>query len=137
MRVKHGFLASFEDLAGIWNGGFTPRAWVKDLLDELPGQVEVVILSDTNAIHWEYTAANILDRATFDHIFVSHESGMMKDSRDVFDIVIEQIGKAPDQMIFIDDTLSNTTHASTSGLNTHHFRDKAGMLVAIEEHLGR
>ncbi|TDI72698.1 MAG: hypothetical protein E2O82_07620 [Betaproteobacteria bacterium] len=135
LKVNHGLSTSFEELANYWNGGLSGRDWVADLLADLSTQTTLIILSDTNAMHWDHITDNILDLNLFSHVFVSHQSGMMKDSRAIFDLVIEKIDFEPAQLLFIDDTLSNTMHASDSGMAIHHFSDKNEMLFAICEHL--
>jgi len=135
LKDNHELSTSFEELTSYWNGGLCSRDWVSDLLTDLSTQTTLIILSDTNAMHWDHITDNILDLKLFSHVFVSHQSGMMKDSRAIFDLVIEKIDFEPAQLLFIDDTLSNTVHASDSGMATHHFKDKSGMLVAIIKHL--
>ncbi len=135
LKDNHGLSISFKVLASYWNGGLSSRDWVSDLLTDLSTHTTLIILSDTNAMHWDHITDNILDLKPFSHVFVSHQSGMMKDSRAIFDLVIEKIDFEPAQLLFIDDTLSNTVHASDSGMATHHFSDKNEMLAAINEHL--
>jgi FMN phosphatase YigB (HAD superfamily) len=135
LKDHHGLSISFEELADYWTGGLSSREWVSALLTDLSTQTTLIILSDTNAEHWDHITENILDLNLFSHVFVSHQSGMIKDSRAIFDHVIEEIAFAPEQLLFIDDTLSNTIHATACGMATHHFKNKDGMLTAIEEHL--
>jgi putative hydrolase of the HAD superfamily len=136
LKEKHGLSLPFEYLAEYWVDGLSSRAWVPDLLSGLSTRATLIILSDTNALHWDHIKDNILDLDLFSYVFVSHQSGMMKDSRDIFDLVIGEVGFRPTQLLFIDDTISNTIHASESGMATHHFKDQQGMLAAINEHLG-
>ncbi|MFT7214339.1 MAG: FMN phosphatase YigB (HAD superfamily) [Granulosicoccus sp.] len=126
---------SFEDLANYWTGCLSSIAWVPDLLSDLSGQATLIIPSDTNTMHWDHIADNILNLNLFNHVFVSHQSGMMKDNRIIFDHVIEEIDFEPAQLLFIDDTFSNTLHAIESGIAAHHFQNRQGMLAAISEHL--
>ena len=135
LKDHHGLSISFEELVNYWTGGLSSRNWVSALLTELSTQTTLIILSDTNAEHWDHITENILDLSLFSHVFVSHHSGMIKDSRAIFDHVIDEIDFAPEQLLFIDDTLSNTIHATASGLATHHFKNRNGMLTAIGEHL--
>ena len=135
LKANHGLSMSFEELSTYWNSGFSKRDWIPELLTDLADRSTLVILSDTNALHWEYILANILDLSVFEHVFVSHELGMMKDSRDVFDQVIDEISLPPKQLLLIDDTFSNTVHASSAGIATHHYKNKAEMLLAIDSHL--
>lgn len=135
LKYNHGLTISFEDLVMYWNGCLSSRVWVPGLLSDLSTRATLVILSDTNAMHWDHITDNILDLSLFNHVFVSHRSGMMKDSRAIFDHVIEEINFEPAQLLFIDDTLSNTTHSIDSGMAAHHFQNRQGMLAAINEHL--
>lgn len=135
LKANHGLSMSFAELAIYWNSGFSRRDWIPELLTDLADRSTLVILSDTNAMHWDYICSEILDLSVFKQVFVSHELGMMKDSRQVFDQVIDELALPPRQLLFIDDTFSNTVHASSAGIVTHHFKNKDEMLVAIDDHL--
>jgi FMN phosphatase YigB (HAD superfamily) len=135
LKDQYGLSISYEELANYWNGGLASRDWVPALLTDLSTQTTLIILSDTNAEHWDHITENILDLNLFSHVFVSHHSGMIKDSRAIFDHVIKEIAFAPEQLLFIDDTLSNTIHATACGITSHHFKNRDGMLTAIEAHL--
>lgn len=54
----------------------------------------------------------------FDTVVISSEVGLIKPSRDIFELASEQLGVPADQTIFIDDRPVNTDGAERTGLRT-------------------
>lgn len=54
----------------------------------------------------------------FDTVVVSSEVGMIKPSRDIFELTSEQLGVPADQTIFIDDRPVNVDGAERTGMQT-------------------
>ncbi len=54
----------------------------------------------------------------FDTVVVSSDVGMIKPSRDIFELTIEQLGVGTDETVFIDDRPVNTDGAERVGMKT-------------------
>lgn len=84
------------------------------------------LLSNTNAIHqaafMQIYAALGLSRAFdsyFEKAWYSHELGLRKPGREVFDHVVREAGLKPSETLFIDDSFNNIAGAMEAGLLTH------------------
>ncbi|MGB3754670.1 MAG: HAD family phosphatase [Parerythrobacter sp.] len=59
----------------------------------------------------------------FRDIVVSGDESLVKPGRAIFDLAAQRFGRAPDEMLFIDDTRANCETAARLGWHTHHFTD--------------
>jgi FMN phosphatase YigB (HAD superfamily) len=93
-------------------------------LADLRKSYEVALLSNTNGIHLAWVH-DYLDRHygmktyeayCFDHAFYSHRIGRRKPEPDCYRLVLETLGKAPGEVLFIDDVRENTLAAEELGI---------------------
>lgn len=61
----------------------------------------------------------------FDSVVVSSEVGMIKPSRDIFELMSEQLGVPADETVFIDDRPVNVDGADRTGMKTILFTTNA------------
>ncbi|HET6469100.1 MAG TPA: HAD family phosphatase [Geminicoccaceae bacterium] len=59
--------------------------------------------------------------ARFERIFLSAEMGLVKPDPRIFQVMLEDLGRAPDECLFIDDSLKNVLVARELGIGTHHY----------------
>lgn len=64
----------------------------------------------------------------FESILLSAEVGLLKPDARIFEIMLERIGKRPEECIYIDDSAANIETARRLGMQTIHFQS-AGMLA--------
>ncbi|MBQ1605807.1 MAG: HAD family phosphatase [Bacteroidales bacterium] len=89
------------------------------------GKYRTFILSNTNIIHYRFYTA-LLKRtrgvdgleSLVEHAYFSHEIGLKKPNRDIFDYVVEHSHIKPEESIFIDDNEANIKAANALGFNT-------------------
>lgn len=111
------------------------EAWNAMLLDIEPERVEllhklrekypVYLLSNTNEIHidlafrrWKKTIGQPI-QSSFDKIYLSHEVGLRKPNKEIFELVCSENNLNPYTTLFIDDTVQHINGASRIGLQTH------------------
>lgn len=89
------------------------------------GKYRTFILSNTNIIHYRFYTA-LLKRtrgvdgleSLVEHAYFSHEIGLKKPNRDIFDYVVANSHIKPEESIFIDDNEANIKAANALGFNT-------------------
>lgn len=94
------------------------------------GKYRTFILSNTNIIHYRFYTA-LLKRtrgvdgleSLVEHAYFSHEIGLKKPNRDIFDYVVEHSHIKPEESIFIDDNEANIKAANTLGFNAIFLKD--------------
>ena len=95
------------------------------LLKQMRNDYPIYLLSNTNMLHLEYIDLEVQEQfglpklsLLFDKAFYSYEMGKRKPDADIYEQVIQEIGLAPDEMIFIDDNQDNLKGAAATGLQT-------------------
>jgi putative hydrolase of the HAD superfamily len=106
------FLARFAS----WLVG--PFAGAEALVRLTARAVSVGCVSNTNDVHWPLQAACSLVGA-FEHVFLSHQLGLVKPDRSLFERVVEASGHAPEAILFLDDIDSNVAAARAAGIDAH------------------
>ena len=66
----------------------------------------------------------------FDEIFASAEMGLAKPDPKIYEMVIEKLGIAPEEIVFIDDFIENIESARKLGIHGIHFQEPD---VAMDE----
>jgi putative hydrolase of the HAD superfamily len=116
-RIDHAWNAMLLEL---------PKSRLQ-ILRQLKQHFRLYLLSNTNALHMQYFY-NYLEQKysveewqnTFDHIFYSHEIALRKPDLSCYKYVCDTIGFAPEQCIFIDDSIINIRGAENAGLKICH-----------------
>ena len=109
-------------------------AWNAMLLNYKPTRIEwikrlhkghkLLLLSNTNDAHFEYFHNKLIAEygitfyQLFDHVYLSHEMGMLKPSPEIFKAVISEQQLNLERTIFIEDTVRNAVGARQVGLQT-------------------
>jgi glucose-1-phosphatase len=126
--------ASYEDFCTIWSSIFLPETLVReDLLRELRRNYRLLLLSNTNAIHFEMIRENYPLLQHFHAFVLSYEVGAMKPSPIIYQKAIAEAGCQPGECFFTDDIAEYVEAARSQGIDAVQFRSSA----QIEEELRR
>jgi epoxide hydrolase-like predicted phosphatase len=71
----------------------------------------------------------------FHHLVISSEVGLMKPDPAIYELLLETIGFAPEETVFLDDALENVTAARALGMHAIRFNDKTSALAELEHTL--
>ncbi len=99
------------------------KAEAPAFLDTLKSNYNIVLLSNTNSIHFRYfypESSGLLER--FSRVYLSFEIGMRKPDIEIYKYVCENSFFEPSETLFIDDNLSNLNGALRCGLQIFHFQ---------------
>ncbi|CAN7379140.1 HAD-IA family hydrolase [Neorhizobium sp. LjRoot104] len=75
----------------------------------------VVCLSNNQAIHWRHISENLLGAGYFDREYLSHEMGLEKPDRAIFEAVSRAEACSEKDVFFIDDLEENVLSAREAG----------------------
>ena len=85
------------------------------------GKYNLILLSNTNALHIEYIKETVPFfedfKNCFDGFYLSHEIGLRKPTTEIFEFIITENHLNTDQCLFIDDTKENTDTAVQMGFH--------------------
>jgi len=118
-----GFDGGYEEFALMWSDIFTTDDQMIALAEQLKGRLRRFILSNTNAIHTEFISSHYPFVCAFDGLILSHEVGLMKPDRRIYELVLGRYTLNASDVVFIDDILINVEAAEGAGLRGIHHRD--------------
>jgi putative hydrolase of the HAD superfamily len=121
------FLAEFDS----WLTAPLPGAF--ELVARIPERYKVGILSNMSAFHWQRIVGMGLPKR-FDAICVSHETGLLKPSREAFLTALNGMALAPKDVLFLDDGATNVDAARELGLVAHLVKTAAQVEVVLKEY---
>lgn len=96
------------------------------LLKQLRSHFKLYLLSNTNIIHVNYynsvlqTKYKADHHSLFDSVFYSHEMGLRKPGREIFEEVLKRENLIPSETLFLDDTEINIETARSLDIKTIH-----------------
>ena len=112
------FLAGFRE----WIVG--PFAGTHELIRDVAARHTTALVTNTSALHWPVIEAmGVLPH--MHHVFASHLIGRIKPDRAYFDFVLAQMGVAPREAVFLDDSPLNIAAARTLGLHAYRVNGAA------------
>ena len=112
---------SFDQFVMVWNDIFTENAEVSEIVRSLKGKVRLGLVSNTNALHFDYIASRFPVVHSFERWFLSHEIGFKKPAPEIYRKAIEWASAEPEKILFIDDSIANVEAAVSLGMEGLHF----------------
>lgn len=113
-------------------------------LNDLSKKYGLYILSNNNPVsmqrcHEVFTLSGLDYKHVFKKEFISYQMKLLKPGQTIYREVVRQIGFPADQLLFIDDSLSNVQAAESVGIPSLHYKqstDLVSQLNAKLEELG-
>lgn len=106
------------------------RPEVIQLLKKLKSKYRTFLLSNTNKIHYDYYTDSLIQNfdvngleSLMEKTYFSHEIGMKKPNKEVFEFVLSDAGILAEQTLFIDDNQDNIIAAQKVGIQTIWLRN--------------
>jgi len=96
-----------------------------EMLLELKKKFKILMLSNTNPLHIEVSAANEFARVGktkddfFDKCYLSYEMGMVKPNANIFEALLADADVKADECLFLDDGLRNIETAQKLGIQSY------------------
>jgi FMN phosphatase YigB (HAD superfamily) len=117
-----GLRLSFEKFTNLWSSIFPPHTLVPEsLLAALAGSHRLLLLSNTNAIHFPYIQRNYPLLKHFHEFVLSYEVGVMKPDPVIYTTAALRANCKPEDCLFIDDIEENVEGARRVGMQSVRF----------------
>lgn len=132
---------AFLDRFRVWPRGLMGGA--HELVESLAETTPVACLSNTNELHWGHQADAFRLAELFPTRFLSHELGLVKPDREIFEHVVDALSLPADAILFFDDNRPNVDAAREAGLRAEHVQGPTGARACLvryglgEERTGR
>lgn len=102
------------------------QAWPRGLFDgalelvsSVKPEIHRAILSNTNAAHWPRLMEEMSLTGAFHSYYASHQIGLVKPDKAIYQYVIDALKVAPEEILFIDDNQVNIDKAVETGMIAH------------------
>lgn len=125
-----------EVQAAFWGGDRVDTRLV-EYIRSLRPRYQTALLSNAWASMRDYLTNQWRIVDAFDHVFISAERGLSKPDREIYQLVIEEMGIAPEEGVFVDDFVENIEGARAAGLHGVHFQNSAQAIAEVEQLLKR
>lgn len=114
-----------------WLEGTRAGAFV--LAEAIPQEYQVAVLSNMSELHWTRILKMGLPICVKGR-FVSHEMGYMKPSSDAFRCALNGMGLPANEVLFLDDSVTNVDAARALGLRAAVVKNPREIRSALEQH---
>jgi FMN phosphatase YigB (HAD superfamily) len=116
---------SLDEFRSLWGSMFLPEPLVSEkFLQELKQKKRLILLSNTNEIHFEYIEENFPILKQIEERVLSYRVGYMKPDPQIFQLAIEKAGVAPEKIFFADDRIENIEGARRAGIQAVQFKSE-------------
>ena len=117
--------ATYPEFCDIWSSVFLPETLVPEsLLEGLKKRYRLILLSNTNAIHFEMIRKNYPLLRHFDAFVLSYRVGAMKPARAIYERAVEEAGCKPEECFFTDDIAEYVNGARAVGIDGVQFESR-------------
>jgi putative hydrolase of the HAD superfamily len=121
----------FEDL---WADVFQPEPLLPDALFETLGQSRrLVLVSNTNEIHFNFIQRQYAVLRHFDDFVLSYRIGSMKPSPEIYQEAVRSAGCSPAECFFTDDKQENVDAARRAGIDAIRFEGRLEIERQLKE----
>ena len=117
-----GVRMPYTEFAEIWCDIFAEQHEVTGLLDEIGKHADLMLLSTTDPLHFEYIRSHYGFLAKFGQLVLSYEVGHAKPARQIFERAIGLCDPGA-RMIYFDDVAEYVSAARACGLPAEQFVD--------------
>jgi putative hydrolase of the HAD superfamily len=122
LRLEYGAFCE------IWSGIFTDTLVPENMLEGLARRYRLLLLSNTNAIHFEMVRERYGLLRHFHDLILSFEVKAMKPQAEIFQVAVERAGCRPEECFYTDDIPAFTEAARRLGIDAVTF-ESAGQLA--------
>jgi glucose-1-phosphatase len=113
----------YAEFCAIWSTIFHKETFIADsLLEALKMRYRLVLLSNTNAIHWEMIRGNYPLLKHFDQYILSFRVGALKPDPAIYRAAIEAAQCEPGECFFTDDIRDYVEGAKKHGIDAVQFQ---------------
>jgi putative hydrolase of the HAD superfamily len=111
----------FETFARWWNSLFSLMPGMEEVVIKLAKNYPLFLLSNTNALHFDYIVNNYPVLKHFTEFVLSYKVGSRKPEQAIYQYLIRRSGMLPEQILFIDDKMPFVTSAREQGIQAWQF----------------
>lgn len=127
-----GLRTTYDQFREIWNSVFLPCTLIpEDDIRALRERYRILLLSNTNALHFAMLRETYPILAHFDSFVLSHEVGAMKPLPRIYHEALARAGCRPEECFYTDDIADYIEGARREGIDAVQFRGYDNLKVEL------
>jgi len=135
VTAHFGVALPYSRFCDLWCDLFDPMEGMAELVEHLASRFPLFLLSNTNSLHFDYLKERFRDLLQPFRAFVlSYEVGSRKPEPAIYQSLIRQAGRPPQEILFLDDKVSFVEAARGQGLRAWQFRSPQELRPELERH---
>jgi putative hydrolase of the HAD superfamily len=103
VKKELGHKLTFTQFKKLWNEIFTPNRPVVNLLQRLKRRYRLVLISNTNAMHYEYIRKKYSFMKCFNAVILSYKEKIRKPDERIYRKAAKACRARPQEILYIDD----------------------------------
>ncbi len=115
----------YEQFCGIWSSVFTETLVPESMLEGLAARYRLLLLSNTNPIHFEALRESHAMLRHFHDLVLSYEVKAMKPRPEIYQAAIARAGCRAEECFYTDDIAAYVTAARNLGIDAVQFESAA------------
>jgi glucose-1-phosphatase len=123
---------AYDDFCGMFNSIFAETLVPETMLEGLAARYKLLLLSNTNAIHFEMLEAAYPLLRHFHHRILSYRVNAMKPQPEIYHRAIELAGCRPEECFYTDDIPEFIAAAKEQGIDAVRFESAAQLESELE-----
>lgn len=112
----------FENFKEIFADIFTVNTTMADILSRLKGKYKLILLSNTNKIHFDYVKSKFDVLNIFDKFVLSYKLGVRKPDPEIYKYTIKESNSEASECVYIDDIEEFVNSALNLGIIGIHYK---------------
>jgi len=124
----------FDKFRDIYCDIFSLNSSVLKTLSSLKGKNKLLLLSNTDTLHFNFIKKRFPEIFIFDDYILSYEVGCVKPDDKIFRAAVDRSETKPEEIVFIDDIRENVKAAEKAGLKTIHFNSEIDLKAELEKY---
>ncbi len=118
LKILFSLRMTFAEFVTAWNSIFALEPIISEqFIEKLSKKYRLIILSDTNELHFEFIRQNFPILRFFDDFVLSYKVGFLKPSSEIFQVAVEKSKCAANECLFTDDRRGNVEGALKFGID--------------------
>lgn len=118
-----GLKVSYEEFVLLWSALFPAQTLIPEaFLEGLHRRYKLILLSNTNPIHFSYIQRNYPILRHFDAYVLSYQVGVLKPERAMYEAALAAAGCQPEECFYTDDDPRNVEAALRFGFDAELFQ---------------
>ena len=134
LTAHFGVSLPFSQFAAWWTDIFDPMERMAELVSHLAARYPLYLISNTNALHFDYIKKNYALLEHFQSFILSFEVGSRKPEPGIYQALIQQTGLPPPECLFVDDKVPFVEAAHQQGLTAWQFVSPERFAQDLQRH---